>query len=101
MRSRLSTTIWGLILWDVAALATVLGLAFHAGAAANGQSISNFGALPSGASGSLLGAGALVIVTFLIHVMLLPKRVITPLTELASFSERLAAGDKGAKAEIS
>ncbi|HEV2289603.1 MAG TPA: methyl-accepting chemotaxis protein [Candidatus Acidoferrales bacterium] len=101
MKSRLSTTIWGLILWDVAALATVLGLAFHAGAAANGQSISNFGALPSGASGSLLGAGALVIVTFLVHVMLLPKRVITPLTELASFSERLAAGDKGAKADIS
>ncbi len=100
MKSRLSSTIWTLILWDVAALGGVLGLAFHAGALANGQSLANFGALPSGASSSLLCAAGLTIATFLLHVILLPKRVIAPLTELTSFSEKLAAGDARAKAEI-
>ena len=46
------------------------------------------------------GAAGLAIATFLLHVILLPKRVIAPLTELASFSEKLAAGDARAKAEI-
>jgi twitching motility protein PilJ len=90
-----------LILWDVAALGAVLGLAFHAGAMAGGQSISNFSSLPGGSSGSLLAAGALVAFTFLLHALLLSKRVLTPLAELANFSERIAAGDSRAKADVS
>ncbi|HEV2491183.1 MAG TPA: HAMP domain-containing methyl-accepting chemotaxis protein [Candidatus Acidoferrales bacterium] len=101
MRARLSSTIWMLILWDAAALGAVLGLAFHAGATAGGQSISNFSSLPGGSSGSLLAAGALVALTFLLHVFLLSKRVLTPLAELASFSERIAAGDSRAKVDVS
>lgn len=100
MKSRLSTTIWMLILWDVAALGGVLGLAFHAGAAASGQSLANFSSLSGNATGSLLGTAALVMFTFLLHVILLPKRILGPLSELASFSERLAAGDSRAKAEV-
>src|SRR5579864_2591709 len=101
MKARLSSTIWMLILWDVAALSAVLGLAFHAGATAGGQPISNFSSLPGGSSGSLLAAGALIAFTFLLHAFLLPKRVLTPLGELASFSERIAAGDARVKADIS
>jgi twitching motility protein PilJ len=101
MKSRLSSTIWFLILWDIAALCAVLGLAYHAGAASNGQSLGNFSALPASASGSLLVAVAIVILTFLLQMFLLPKRVLTPLGELASYAERLAAGDSRAKVEIS
>src|SRR5487761_482097 len=100
MKSRLSTTIWMLTLWDVAALGGVFGLAFHAGAAATGQSLANFSALPGSVTGSLLGAAALVMFTFLLHAILLPKRVLGPLSDLASFSERLASGDSRAKAEV-
>lgn len=100
MKSRLSTTIWMLILWDVAALCGVFALAFHAGAGANGQSLANFSSFSGNASGSLLGAAMLVIFTFLLHVMLLPKRILGPLSELAGFSERLASGDSRAKAEV-
>jgi len=100
MKSRLSTTIWMLILWDGAALFAVLLLAFGAGAAAHGQPLGDFASLPSGASGSLLGAGALVLLTFLLHVILLPKRILSPLAELATFSERLASGDSRAKADV-
>ncbi|HKW88038.1 MAG TPA: HAMP domain-containing methyl-accepting chemotaxis protein [Candidatus Acidoferrales bacterium] len=101
MKARLSSTIWMLILWDVAALSAVLLLAFHAGATSGGQSLSNFSALPSGASGSVLMAGALVVFTFLLHAYLLSKRVLTPLAELANFSERVASGDSRAKADVS
>jgi methyl-accepting chemotaxis protein len=101
MKARLSSTIWMLILWDAAALAGVLGLAYHAGATSGGQSIGNFSSLPGSASGSLLAAGALVVFTFLLHMFLLPKRVLTPLGELANFAERIASGDSRAKADIS
>ena len=101
MKARLSSTIWMLILWDVIAIGAVLVLAFHAGAASGGQSLDNFSSLPSGSSGSLFLAGALVLFTFLLNAYLLPKRVLTPLAELASFSERIAAGDTRTKADIS
>lgn len=101
MKARLSSTIWMLILWDVVALSAVLLLAYHAGATAGGQSLSSFSALPSGASGSVLMAGALVVFTFLLHAYLLSKRVLTPVAELANFSERIASGDSRAKAEVS
>jgi twitching motility protein PilJ len=101
MKARLSSTIWALILWDVIALGAVLVLAFHAGATAGGQSLSNFSSLPSGSSGSLLTAGALVAFTFLLHAFLLSRRVLNPLAELSSYSERIAAGDSRAKAEVS
>jgi twitching motility protein PilJ len=101
MKSRISSTIWMLIFWDAIALAGVLFFAFHAGAAANGQSLANFSALPGGASTDLLGAAALIVGTFLAHVVLLPRRVIAPVSELASFAEKLAAGDGRAKVDIS
>ncbi|HXT87341.1 MAG TPA: HAMP domain-containing methyl-accepting chemotaxis protein [Verrucomicrobiae bacterium] len=101
MKSRISSTIWMLIFWDAIALAGVLFFAFHAGSAANGQSLANFSALPGGASTDLFGAAALIVVTFLAHVIVLPRRVIAPIGELASFAEKLGAGDGRAKAEIS
>ena len=101
MKSRISSTIWMLIFWDAIALAGVLFFAFHAGSAANGQSLANFSSLPGGAGTDLFGAAALIVGTFLAHVIVLPRRVIAPVGELASFAEKLAAGDGRAKAEIS
>ncbi len=101
MKSRISSTIWMLIFWDAIALAGTLFFAFHAGASANGQSLGNFSALPSGASSSLLMAAGLILSALVAHVILLPKRVIAPVGELASFAEKLASGDGRAKAEIS
>jgi len=101
MKSRISSTMWMLILWDAAALGAVLVLAFRAGVAANGQSLANFSALPASATSSLIAAGALIVGTFLLHAVVLSKRVIAPLQEFARFSEKLASGDQRAKAEIS
>jgi len=39
MKSRLSTTIWLLVLWTTGALFAILGIAYHAGARSGGASI--------------------------------------------------------------
>ncbi len=61
MKSRLSSTIWTLVLANGVVLFAVLGLAYSAGRQSGGASLFDFGALPSGASGSVLLALALAI----------------------------------------
>ena len=99
MKSRLSTTIWMLVLWTSAALFAVLGLAYQAGVHSGGAS-----ALSGGASGTagveFLMAAGLAGVTALVLLMTLPRRVLNPLGALSNFSERFAAGDSRAKAEV-
>ncbi|HTZ99305.1 MAG TPA: HAMP domain-containing methyl-accepting chemotaxis protein [Candidatus Aquilonibacter sp.] len=97
MKSRLSTTIWLLVLWATIALFGVLGLAYHAGKQSGGASLAD---LPSSASGPLFGAIALLLAAILSVVFVLSKRVLRPVDDLAKFSERLMAGDARARAEI-
>jgi twitching motility protein PilJ len=78
---------------NVVALVAVLVLAFNAGAHANGRSMLDFGALPSGAGLSLLAAIVVVIFGALIVAATLPAKVVKPAQELVGISERLAAGD--------
>src|ERR1700733_3702454 len=99
MKSRLSTTIWMLVLWTSAALFAVLGLAYEAGVHSGGASVVSGGA--SGTAGvELLMAAGLAGITALVLLMTLPRRVLSPLGALSNFSERFAAGDSRAKAEV-
>ena len=98
MKSRLSSTIWGLVFFVGLALFGVLGLAYYAGAhsAAGAES----GSIPGGANGALLGAGALALIGAISLVVVLTKRVLTPVQELAKFSERVVSGDVRARVEV-
>ena len=100
MKSRLSTTIWLLVFWAAIAFFGVLGLAYHAGKESGGLALTDLGALPSGASGPLLAAVGLALAGALSVVFVLSSRVLKPLGNLASFSERLVAGDSRARAEV-
>src|SRR5215472_2151849 len=92
MKSRLSSTIWGLVFMNVGALVLVLGLAFSAGkkAGETGFDISSPG---------IIGA---LLVTLLVTVLLAWRfsAVLAPVQALAEFSERLASGDPRARAEV-
>ena len=98
MKSRLSTTIWLLVLWTTGALFAILGIAYHAGARSGGASMD--GAFSTSAGPELLMAAGLAFLTAILLLMTLPRRVLTPLAALTSFSERFAAGDARAKAEV-
>ena len=100
MKARLSSTIWMLVLWNGLALFAVLGLAFYAGRAAGAASPLDFGTLPSSASGTVLGAALLALLSALLLAFTLSKRVLGPVETLAEFSERFAAGDPRAKADV-
>ena len=92
MKSRLSSTIWTLIILNGVALFTVLGLAYSAGRQAGG--------------GAPLEPAALVlpaIVALGMSIILawrLGGAILSPVNELAEFSERLAAGDAKARADV-
>src|SRR2546430_9868275 len=92
MKSRLSSTIWTLVFVNGLALFIVLGLAYHAGRESGGVSLFDFGNLPSGASGSVMGAALLALGVAAILAWRLSSSVVTPVQNLTEFSERLAAG---------
>ncbi len=100
MKSRLSSTIWMLVLWNAAALLGVLFLAYHAGRTANGAAIFEFSSMPGGASGAVLAASLLALGSAIILGFTLGRRILNPVGELAEFSERLAAGDPRVRAEV-
>jgi len=100
MKSRLSSTIWTLVFVNGLALLVIIGLAFHAGRESNGNSLLDFASLPSGSSGGVIFA---VLLSFAVGAFLawrLGSSVVTPVRQLAEFSERLAAGDARARADI-
>ncbi len=100
MKSRLSSTIWTLVLANGVVLFAVLGLAYSAGRQSNGASLLDFGALPSGASGSVLIALALAVTMALVLAWRLGSALLTPVKQLAEFSEKFASGDVRARAEV-
>jgi methyl-accepting chemotaxis protein len=99
MKTRLSSTIWMLVIWTSVALFVVLGLAYEAGARSGGGSILQ-GASSGSAGPALLVAGGVAIFTAFLLLLILPGRVLRPLGSLTAFSERFAAGDSRAKAEV-
>jgi methyl-accepting chemotaxis protein len=99
MKSRLSSAIWMLVLWTCIALFAVIGLAYSAGAHSGEGSLVQ--ALSSGTMGPafLIAVGLAILTSFLLLITL-PRRVLGPLDALLKFSERFAAGDSRAKAEV-
>src|SRR5258708_9449331 len=97
MKSRLSSTIWTLVLLNGVVGFVVLGLAFSAGKKAGEASVFDFGS-PAGGTvlfGIVLALATAVILAWRFGALLGPVQV------LAEFSERLAAGDPRARAEVS
>jgi methyl-accepting chemotaxis protein len=99
MKTRLSSTIWMLVIGTSIALFAVLGLAYQAGANSGGASILAGGATGSAGMEFLMAAGLAGIMSLTL-MMTLPRRVLGPLGALTTFSERFAAGDSRAKAEV-
>src|SRR5438552_15885103 len=100
MKSRLSSTIWTLVIVNGLALFVVIGLAFHAGREAKDSSLFDFASLPSAASGGVIFAVLLSLAVGAFISWRLSGAVVTPVQQLAEFSERLAAGDARARADV-
>ena len=93
MKSRLSTTIWTLIIVNGFALFVVLGLAYSAGRqAANTTGFD--------ATGLIIPAVVALAMTIIL-AWRLGGGILSPVSELSAFSERLAAGDGKARADVS
>src|SRR5262249_39942284 len=90
MKSRLSGTIWGLIALNAVAYAAAIYFAFNAGKQTGGGGTDSTG---------LFIAGGVAAVASIILAWRLGG-LITPVHQLAEFSERLAAGDPRARAEV-
>jgi methyl-accepting chemotaxis protein len=99
MKGRLSSTIWILLLANLAAMGAVLWLGYSAGAWARVPLIDAFGASTE-AGYRLLAAGIVIVLSLagLFHVTV--NRVATPVKELADFSERVVSGDYRARADV-
>src|SRR2546426_7221078 len=99
MKSRLSSTIWTLVFVNGLALFGIIGLSFHAGRESNGNSLLDFTSLPSGSSGGVILAVLLSLAVGGFLAWRLGSAVVTPVQQLAQFSERLAAGGGPAPAD--
>jgi twitching motility protein PilJ len=96
MKSRLSSTIWTLVILNGLALFAVVGIAFSAGKKAGEASLFDFG---SPAGGTVLVALAIALAAALIVAWRFGS-LLSPVQVLSEFSERLAAGDPRARAEV-
>ncbi len=90
MKSRLSSTIWMQILANIAAYVVAIWFAFSAGKQAGSGSADT--------TGVMIAGGTALAITILLAWRLLG--MLTPVNELAAFSERLAAGDAKARADV-
>ena len=100
MKSRLSSTIWTLVVLNGIVLAAVIALAYNAGRQSGNVSILDFAALPSAAVGGAAFAVGLALLVTIILAWRLGGGLLSPVNELAKFSERLAVGDPKARVEV-
>ena len=100
MKSRLSSTIWTLVVLNGIVLAAVIALAYNAGRQSGSVSLLDFGALPSAAAGAGAVAVGLALLVTIILAWRLGGGLLSPVGELAKFSERLAVGDPKARVEV-
>jgi twitching motility protein PilJ len=100
MKSRLSSTIWTLVVFNGIVSAAVISLAYNAGHQSGNVSILDFAALPSAAVGGAAAAVGLALLMTIILAWRLGGSLLSPVNDLAKFSERLAVGDPKARVEI-
>jgi len=98
MKARLSSTIMALVMWNAIAFFLILGLAYYAGHTVGGAA--DFGSAAGSAKGELAGAVVVAVIAIFLSFSTLSKRILAPVEELSSFSERLAAGDPRARADV-
>jgi methyl-accepting chemotaxis protein len=101
MKSRLSSTIWTLVVLNGIVLAAVIALAYNAGRQSGNVSILDFASLPSAAVGGAAFAVGLALLVTILLAWRLGGGLLSPVKELAKFSERLAVGDPKARVEVS
>ena len=101
MKGRVNSTIWMLVLVNAVAMAVMLGLGFGAGAWAKGLPLLDAMSASSQAGMRLLGGLLVLVIAVVINFAALGNKVSKPVKELTEFSERLAAGDYRASADIS
>src|SRR3954464_3039319 len=97
MKGRLSSTIWMLAIANAVAFLGVIWLAYVAGWKSQSSILDAF---HNNGAGFFLGAVVGGIAMAFIVVTVLANRVIAPVKQLTDFSEKLAAGDYKAKAEV-
>src|SRR5271166_4113096 len=95
MKSRLSSTIWTLIISNAVALFAVLALAYSAGKQAGSSTSGGFDAT------GLIIPVIVAVATSMFLAWRLGNAILSPVNELAAFSERLAAGDSKIRADVS
>ena len=100
MKSRLSSTIWTLVVLNGIVLAAVIALAYNAGRQSGNVSILDFASLPSATAGGAAVAIGLALLVTIILAWRLGGGLLSPVGELAKFSERLAVGDPKARVEV-
>ena len=100
MKGRVNSTIWMLVLVNVVAMAAMLGLGYGAGAWAKGLPILDAMSASSQAGMRLLGGLLVLVIAMVITFAVLSSKVAKPVKELTEFSERMAAGDYRATADI-
>ena len=92
MKSRLSSTIWMLVILNGIALFTVIGFAYNAGRQTSGGGFE---------PGGLIVPALVALAVSIFLAWRLGSAILSPVGELAEFSERLAAGDGKARADVS
>lgn len=100
MEGRLRSTMRTLMLAGTAGIFAVLFLAYHAGLKANGHSILDVGALPAEAVLPLVLAVLFCAGGSFALVKILGNRIISPLEQVAQYSQRYAAGDARAVVQL-
>jgi twitching motility protein PilJ len=100
MKGRLSSTVWLLVLINFGALCLVLMLAYGAGGHTNDKSLGEFSGMPGQARLELVAAFFVILAITFVLGYLLSGHVLKPARELVGFSERLAAGDYKATANV-
>src|SRR3974377_998019 len=95
MKSRLSSQIWTLALLTGAGFLFAVGLAVSAGRAAKDGGLFEAIATPA-----VAGAIAVAFAVTILLAWRLGSAILSPVNELAEFSERLAAGDAKARADV-
>src|SRR5512143_1087558 len=100
MKGRVNSTIWMLVLVNAIAMFAMLGLGYGAGAWAKGLPILDAMSASSQAGMRLLGGLLVLFIAAAISITVLSSKVAKPVKELTEFSERMAAGDYRASADI-
>src|SRR5690348_4583270 len=100
MKGRISSTLWLVIGINAVAMIAILILGIAAGGWAHSGNVQDVIG-NSNAGMRLIGAGILLVLGLVVTGSILSSKVLKPTEKLVDYSEKIAAGDYRAQAEIS